>query len=76
MKTSTVMLLVLVSLTLSVIRFLIPSHALSLNGSYEAVAHLFVGGLMGAWIVSKEKTYLLLVGVLSLVELVAFFSKR
>jgi hypothetical protein len=57
------------------VRFTIPSHHLSLTGSYEAFAHLFIGGLIGAWLVSRKTLFLVMIAVMSLVELTAFFSK-
>ena len=72
MKHSTLFFLALI---FSVLRFFMPTHALSLPGTYEAFAHLFLGGLIGAWAVSKDKFYLFLVIALSVVELVAFFSR-
>lgn len=61
-----------------VLRFTIPpsGHPLSLAGSYEALAHLLVGGLVGAWLATKDKSYLWLAVGLSFVEIVAFLSSR
>jgi hypothetical protein len=42
------LLIVAVALVFAVARFFMPSHALSPAGSYEAFAHLFIGGLLGA----------------------------
>lgn len=69
-------LLVFLAVCIAVARFFIPAHPLSPHGSYEAFAHLFVGGLIGAWLVSRRWLYLWLVIVLSAVELVAFFWLR
>jgi hypothetical protein len=60
---------------LAIGRFFVPTHGLSPAGSYEAVAHLVVGGLAGAWLVSKRWDYLGLLVGLTAVELVAFFHK-
>ncbi len=68
--------LVLVCVVFSVLRFFMPTHSLSLPGTYQAFAHLFIGGLIGAWLVSKEKSYLFMLLALSAVELVAFFTLR
>lgn len=70
-------LLVLVAVAFGVGRFSIsiPPHPLSLPGTYEAFAHLFIGGLIGAWLASKNRFYLFLFLILTIVELVAFFSK-
>ncbi len=68
-------MLIVIAVIFGVARFFMPSHALSAAGSYEAFAHLFLGGLIGAWVVSKERFYLFLILALSLVETVAFFTK-
>lgn len=57
-----------------VARFLIPTHALSPVGSYEAFAHLFVGGLLGAWLATRERPYLVIALALTAVEVLAFFT--
>jgi hypothetical protein len=61
---------------LGVSRFYIPAHPVSLLGSYEAVAHLFIGGLIGAAAAtvnhSRRWEYIGLIVSLSLVEIVAF----
>ena len=62
-------------------RFMIPTHELSPAGSYEAVAHLFVGGLIGAKMVGwLFKVSVAPCGWLALVmtvtELVAFFTLK
>ncbi len=58
------------------IRFIIPSHSLSLEGTYQAFAHLFVGGLVGAWLTTKKEFYLILFTALIFIEIVAFFVAR
>ena len=83
------LLLVLTTAVVAFTRFHIPTHALSLPGAYEAVAHLFVGSLLGAFAVTRSKNpnwlkafgenlftnvYLQLSLVLSGVELFAFFT--
>ncbi len=67
---------VLISAAVGATRFFIPSHPLSWAGSYEALAHLWVGGLIGAALATKEKTYWVPVVVLSAVELLAAFLGR
>ena len=37
----------------------LPTHPVSLAGSYEAAAHLVVGGILGAWIVSRARWLLI-----------------
>jgi hypothetical protein len=56
-------------------RFLIPGHALSLPGTYEAFAHLWVGGLLGAWCCSRNWRLLAAVGLLSVLEVVLFLLR-
>ena len=59
---------------LGIIRFQTTSHALSPTGSYEAFAHLFVGGLIGAWLISRENLYGLLALGMSAIEIIAFLT--
>lgn len=37
------------------IRPFMPPHPVSLQGSYEAMAHIVVGGLIGAWLVNRQR---------------------
>ena len=76
MPSNKLVLLVLICIMFSVARFFIPTHPLSPHGSYEAFAHLFVGGLIGAWLATKEKLYLILTVLLSAVELTAFLTLK
>lgn len=76
-----IFVLIVVVIAFSVARFFMPTHPLSPSGSYQAFAHLFVGGLIGIWIHSKDKFgedvwYGLLALALTVVELIAFFSLR
>jgi hypothetical protein len=73
MKTS---VLAAVSLSFATGRFFVPTHELSKAGTYEAFAHLFVGGLVGAWLATREMCYLWLALALSAVELTAFLMTR
>jgi hypothetical protein len=68
-------LVLLVALVVCLARSFVPGHGLSLAGSYEAFAHLFVGGLLGAWCISRKWWLLYVVGVMSLVELLAFLTR-
>ncbi len=68
-------ILILIAIAFAAFRFSMPSHSLSLSGTYEAFAHLFIGGLFGAWLVSKDKFYLLLLLGLTIIEVIAFFTK-
>jgi hypothetical protein len=72
----TAVFLGLFCLLFAVTRFLIPTHPLSTHGTYEAFAHLFVGGLIGAWMASRRKVYLGLAVVMAVVELVAFLTLK
>ncbi len=51
MKTAVIAVAILVA----VIRPFLPTHPLSPQGSYEAFAHVFVGGVLGAWFASRAK---------------------
>ena len=46
------------------------------SGSYEAFAHLFVGGLIGAYLVAPCGFYGAMIGCLSVWEIVAFAIQR
>ena len=69
-------LIVLIALSVGIVRPFLTSHPLSAEGSYEAFAHLFVGGLIGAWLVTRDRLYLGLVVGLSIVELASALLKR
>lgn len=46
---------ILVAVALAIIRPFLAPHPVSMQGSYEALAHLFVGLVFGAWLVSRER---------------------
>ena len=45
--------IIIAAVLIGVARFFITPHPLSLVGSYQALAHLFVGGLLGAWAMGR-----------------------
>jgi len=51
-----------------------PLHSVSLPGSYEAMAHIVVGGLIGAWLVNRERWLLMSALAVSAVEVVCAIS--
>lgn len=60
--------LLVIAIVLAVIRPFLATHPVSLQGSYEAIAHLFVGGVFAAWFTTKAR-WLLAIGIgLTLVE--------
>jgi hypothetical protein len=62
--------LIAIAVLIAAARPFMPTHAVSMPGSYEAMAHLFVGGVVGAWIATRQR-WLLAIGVcLSIVEVV------
>jgi len=65
---------IVLAILFGVLRFFQPTHELSLSGSYQAFAHLYVGGLIGAWLVSKKPFWFIMTIVMIAVELTAFFS--
>lgn len=75
MKRATLIALWAICLLLATVRFFVPTHAISLAGGYEAVAHLFVGGLLGAYWASRKWNYLWMALAISGVELLAFALK-
>ncbi len=70
--------LLLTTLAIAAVRFLIePRLDLpTATGSYEAVAHLFVGGLFGAWLVNRQRPLLLMAVSVSLLELIMFLVQK
>jgi hypothetical protein len=53
------------------IRPFMPPHPVSLPGSYEAMAHILAGGLIGAWLVNRQRWLLWSVIGFSAVELLS-----
>jgi hypothetical protein len=49
-------------------------HAVSWQGSYEATAHIFVGGLLGAWLAIRERWLLVSAVGVSAVEVICAIS--
>jgi len=76
MRNYTLFFLILFTVLFASARFFIPSQPLSLVGSYQAFAHLFVGGLIGAWLASKDKVCLVLLLYLCLIELGCFLYSK
>ncbi len=76
MSVPLLILLSLLAIAFAVVRFFITSRELSWAGTYQAFAHLFVGWLFGAGYASHELRYLYIAGALTLVEIVAFISKK
>ena len=72
MKTIPILLLASLAVVFGVARFFVPGEPLSLPGAYKDFAHLFVGGLIGAAIVSGRRDFWLIAGGLIAVELLAF----
>ncbi len=70
------LILIVVALAFAVGRFFIPTHQISPAGSYEAFSHLFVGGLAGAWLATRNGLCAALAVALSVVELLAFFALK
>jgi hypothetical protein len=46
--------IIAVAALIGLVRPFLPAHAVSLAGTYEAVAHLFIGGLCGAWLMTSS----------------------
>jgi hypothetical protein len=60
--------IIAIAVVLGVIRPFLSPHPVSLQGSYEAIAHLFVGGVFGAWLLTRAR-WLLVIGIgLTVVE--------
>jgi hypothetical protein len=59
---------------IAIARPFMPMHAVSWQGSYEATAHIFVGGLLGAWLANRERWLLISAIAVSAVEVVCAIS--
>jgi hypothetical protein len=57
-----------VVIVLGIARPLLAPHTVSLQGSYEARAHLFVGGVIGAWVITCARWLLAIAIGLTAVE--------
>jgi hypothetical protein len=57
-----------VAVVLGIIRPFLAPHPVSMQGSYEALAHLFVGGVIGAWLVTRARWLLAIAIGLTAVE--------
>lgn len=44
--------------------------------AYQAAAHLFVGGLAGAWLIERERFYAVAFWLLCAVEIICFAHDR
>lgn len=43
---------------------------------YQAIAHLFVGGLFGAWVVNRNRVLIQIVIALTIIEIICFLLFR
>jgi hypothetical protein len=75
MKWYYIVLVVIVLIT-TVLRFTLPIHGLNQEDIFKDFAHLFVGGLFGAAIVSRDKVVFSLASFLVAIELLAFFTRK
>ncbi len=50
------------AVAVAIARPFLPPHPVSMQGSYEALAHLLVGGVFGAWLATR-KSWLLFTGI-------------
>ena len=58
-------------------RFAVGEHRpVSPAGSYQALAHLFVGGLFGGWMATGRRSLLWMAAGLSALEVAAFLLSR
>lgn len=68
---------VFVTIVFGVLRFVLPvSGELNQADIYKDCAHIFIGGLFGAYFASKRNPYLLLALALTALEVVAFFVRH
>ncbi len=67
---------ILVAVLIGAVRPFLETHHASASGSYEAIAHLFVGGLFGAWAVGGDRVWLYLGIGLSALEVICAVATR
>jgi hypothetical protein len=67
-------LVIVVAKLIAAARPFMPLHSASLPGSYEAMAHIFVGGLIGAWIVNRQRWLLFTAFAITAVEVACAVS--
>jgi hypothetical protein len=67
-------LIIIAVVLIAIARPFMPMHAVSWQGSYEATAHIFVGGLIGAWLAKRERWLLVSAVGVSAVEVVCAIS--
>jgi hypothetical protein len=75
MTKPTMAVILLAAIIIGGIRPFLESHPVSATGSYEAISHLFLGGLIGAWLATRQRLYIWIVVALSIVELACFLAK-
>ena len=68
------LLVIVAAIGIAAARPFMTSHAVSSQGSYEAMAHVFVGGLIGAWLVNRKRWLLITALAISAVEVVCAIS--
>ena len=57
------------AIVLGIIRPFLSPHPVSFQGSYEAIAHMFVGGVIGAWMMTRARWLLVTAIGLTVVEI-------
>ena len=71
-------IVILISLAFAIFRLVTDMESLNEHAAsgFEAAAHLWVGGLFGAWAVNRKGFFFFTAIALSLVELTAFLMSR
>ena len=64
------LLVIIAAIGIAAARPFMTAHSVSPQGSYEAMAHIFVGGLIGAWLVNRKRWLLITALAISAVEIV------
>ena len=70
----TKLLVIIAVVLIGIARPFIPMHAVSWQGSYEAIAHIVVGGLLGTWLANRERWLLISALAVSAVEVLCAVS--
>lgn len=76
MSKLTLIVISLVTVGISIARFFLPSNGFQKEDIFKDIAHLYVGGMYGAWMATGERHYRNLALVLTAVETIAFFAGK
>lgn len=69
------MIWIFLAFTIAIVRIIMPAHGIQSQDIFKDIAHLYVGGLFGAWFATKKKCYRDVALALTALEVIAFLIK-